>query len=150
MYKIITKMLLPLLLTCLFFHSVGAQDQTVPSLWFDSYRVIPWNEEKGHLDNFAHHLKQNPDQIGYLIYFADEYLPRSNAARKSQRARNFLLRVRGIKPGRIVIIYGGKRGEAKFVLQPISKDLPPPRFSKNQKGPTRWKDVQQHFDALWH
>lgn len=131
MYKPMTRILLPLILLCFFFYSANAQDQAAPSQWFDSYGAISWNEEKLHLDNFAYHLKQNPDQIGYLLYYVGKGNAKTRVTQRCMQARRFLTKVRKIEAARIVIIYAGRSDETKFVLQPISKDLPPPRFPKN-------------------
>lgn len=137
MYKSIMKILLPLILVCFLFRFAGAQDRTTPDQWFDSYGVIPWNEEKLHLDNFAHHLRQNADQIGYLIYFVGKGNDVARVAQRCRRAQKFLSRQRHIRAARIVIKYAGRSDETRFILQPISKSLQPPTFRNHETSSSR-------------
>jgi hypothetical protein len=97
--------------------------------WFDSYGKVPWAEEKLHLDNFAMHLKDNPDMIGYVAFYVGKNDKEANTQKRVVRAKNYLLHGRTkIDKERIIVVNAGKREETRTVLQPVLKANPPPSF----------------------
>lgn len=96
--------------------------------WFDSYGLIPWEEERLHLDNFAIYLERNSDSNGYIAFYVGEKDEAKEIEKRTARATNYLICERKIAKNRIIVVNAGKRQETKIVLQPVSKDKPTPDF----------------------
>jgi hypothetical protein len=78
------------------------------------------------LDNFAIQLQIVPDWKGYIMVYAGRRA-RSNEARvRGERARNYLIKKRGIDPNRVVAIDGGYREEFGVELYLVHKDYHAP------------------------
>lgn len=97
--------------------------------WFDSYGKLPWAEEKLHLDNFAMHLKHNPDMTGYVAFYVGKNDNEADIQKRVDRAKKYLSHGRTkIDKERIIVVNAGKREETRTVLQPVLKANPPPNF----------------------
>jgi hypothetical protein len=75
----------------------------------DTYYSIPFKYEKQRLDNLAIHLQQKPETTGYIIVYPGRRTRPDRARAYAQRARNYILNVRGVTPDRVVTINGGRR-----------------------------------------
>lgn len=62
---------------------------------------------KAALDNFALALQNQPDAQGHIIVYRSRREPQGISYRYVHRARNYLLKSRGIDPNRIVAVDGG-------------------------------------------
>jgi hypothetical protein len=91
---------------------------------FDEYGNILYGDEKARLDNLAIQLHNEPDSVGYLIFYAGRKLTRAAAKARANRAKNYLATKRDMK--RIVIIDGGRREQFALELYVQHRDLPPP------------------------
>jgi hypothetical protein len=91
---------------------------------FDEYANISFGDERARLDNFAIQLQNEPESVGYLIFYAGRNVARIAAKARANRAKNYLATKRDIK--RIVIIDGGRREEFALELYVQHRDLPPP------------------------
>jgi hypothetical protein len=95
---------------------------------FDRYRTfISWTSERANLDNFVIALRRNPETIGYIAFYTGNDHSYDKTRSRIDRARNYLIKTRGIDSSRIKILYAGELGRfATTVLQPVDKALPPP------------------------
>ncbi len=98
--------------------------------YFDSYQSgISWQKQVAHLDNFAIHLKKNPDNIGYIGFYTKEKESFKEAKTRINRSVKYLTQNISsdlkVEKSRIVIIYGGKFDDSIIILQPIDKKSPP-------------------------
>ncbi len=91
---------------------------------FDSYGNISWENEEAHLDNFAIALQHDPDLIGYIIVYAGRRACIGEAQGHAHRAKEYVVKSRGIQENRIRWIDGGHREELTVILQPIPRDAP--------------------------
>ncbi|MDT4952625.1 MAG: hypothetical protein QOJ02_763 [Acidobacteriota bacterium] len=73
---------------------------------FDEYSDLKFNDEKARLDNFAIKLQGDPGSQGYYVIFGS---CEGEADQRSARAVDYLVNVRGIDRGRIVVVNGGCR-----------------------------------------
>ena len=93
---------------------------------FDTYGVLPRNDEKARLDNFAIALQNDPTAQGYIITYGGRRGRAGEAATRGDFARNYLVNTRGIDPGRIVTIDGGFKEEATTELWIVPSGATPP------------------------
>lgn len=96
--------------------------------WFDIYTSVTPKEERFHLDNFAYHLKTNPELIGYIGYFNGKNTTVKEINRRARNAVKYLTKEFGLPKSRFVLIYVGSRSETRFILQPARSTDPPPKF----------------------
>jgi hypothetical protein len=75
----------------------------------DEYGDIPVGEEKLRLDNIAVELQNDPTSQTCLICYGGRRGGPRAAARRCERAKNYLISSRGIAVGRVRIIDGGYR-----------------------------------------
>jgi hypothetical protein len=84
---------------------------------FDEYSNIPFSDEKARLDNFAIHLqKDEPQSKGYIVVYAGPGARSGQAQARAKRAKDYLVKVRGIEAARIVSIDGGCRDRLEVEL----------------------------------
>jgi hypothetical protein len=90
----------------------------------DEYGNIPYEDEKARLDNLAIELRNAPQLRGVITVYGGRRGRAGEARLRAERARNYLVRVRGIEAGRIVAVDGGHREDLTVVLnlQPIGHE----------------------------
>ncbi len=72
---------------------------------FDEYSNLPFSDEKARLDNFAIYLqKDEPTFKGYIVVYAGQRVRSGTAQVRAKRARDYLIKVRGIEAARIATI----------------------------------------------
>jgi hypothetical protein len=76
---------------------------------FDIYGDIPFNKEKARLKEFALQLQREPGAIGQIIAYTRRPTDSEEAKVRAERARNYLIKKRGLEPERIIIKDGGYR-----------------------------------------
>ena len=106
-------------------HSIKAFAQL---RWFDSYTYVTSEQEKFHLDNFAYYLKKSPELTGYICYFVGKDTRYKKINQRAFKAKKYLMKEYGLQKSRIILVYGGKRAETTFILQPKIFSDPPPKF----------------------
>nr|AIA11255.1 PKD domain protein [uncultured bacterium] len=96
---------------------------------FDEYGNINRDDEKARLDNFAIQLQQEPDAQGYIIVYAGRRSRPGDAKKRLDRARDYLVSMRGIDARRIVALDGGTREDltVELWLVPTGAPAPTPR-----------------------
>jgi hypothetical protein len=70
---------------------------------FDEYVDMPFKDEKARLDNIALRLKAESGALVRIVGHNGRNRPKGTAARRIQRAKNYLIKKQGIDPNRIVI-----------------------------------------------
>jgi len=95
-------------------------------LRFDEYGDISFRDEKARLDNFAIQMLNQPDTKGYVIVYAGRKATVAEALLRANRAKDYLVNVRGIDPQRVQAIDGGYRVDFSVLLHLGPKDAEPP------------------------
>lgn len=106
--------------------AVSNESDAHPYDKLDVYSNITFSEEKAHLDNFAIYLQREPDAKGYIIAYAGRHGRASEAKARAERAKNYLVSVRGSKSERIVTIDGGRREDLTVELYIVPRGAPAP------------------------
>ena len=100
---------------------------------FSSYSFkISWNDERAVLYDFAYHLKEDPELIGYIFIMTNENENIGNPRRHTDKITKFLTKnietdLR-IEKSRLVIVYRPTLNESGIILQPVTKGFPVPNF----------------------
>ena len=103
------------------------QSRSQPQPAFDEYGQITFNTEKARLDNYAAQLNYLSDSVSYIVVYPMSEKSLAKSLRRARRARNYLVRVRGVKASRISVIQGGCRDEFTIELYILPRTLPAPR-----------------------
>lgn len=96
---------------------------------FDEFDSLAFDDDKARLDAFAIELQNRPDSQGYIIlYQGTDRVSRTsrNADKISKRTLDYLVKVRGVDPRRIVITNGGNRPRTRYELWVIPPGAQPP------------------------
>lgn len=121
------------LICCLCFILVSANAPyarnsfpTVDVFWLDRYGNISWEDEKARLDNFAIHILEEPDYVGYIFVNAGRRACKGEAQARAVRAKKYMVEVRGVPADRIVWRDLGYRDEAEVVFYLFKRNAPIP------------------------
>lgn len=96
---------------------------------FDEFDSLSFDDDKARLDAFAIELQNNPDAQGYVILYqgTDKLSKRErNADKIGKRTLDYLVKVRGVDPRRIVITNWGTRPKTRYELWVIPPGAQPP------------------------
>lgn len=93
---------------------------------FDEYFNIPFSDEKARLDNLATYLQREPDMKGYIIAYAGRRARADEAQARAERAKNYLVNVRGVNAERVVTIDGGHREELEVDVYVLPRGVSAP------------------------
>jgi hypothetical protein len=114
---------LALCATLIPFNKVGhGNNFLVVDAPFDSYGNICWDEERARLDNFAIHLQQNPELVGYVIVYAGRHSCAGEAKARAERAKKWVVKKRGVEANRVILRDGGFREDVITILQPMLRN----------------------------
>ena len=93
---------------------------------FDEYHDLKFNEERLRLDQFAITLHNEPGAMGCIIVYDAKGARKPAARARGDRAKNYLVKERGLPEGRIVIVNGGSRDTrtAELFIVPFGAVLP--------------------------
>lgn len=95
---------------------------------FDEYSEMSLEDEKARLDNFPIYLqKDQPESKGYIIVYARRDARVGEAKSRGERAKNYLIKERGIEAERIVAIDGGHRDKLEVALYALPRGMSPPQ-----------------------
>ncbi len=83
---------------------------------FDEYGDLPFTREKERLDYFAQELKSVPREPGYIIEYRNKRQNQKPLAR-AKRAKNYLVKVKGVDAYQIRLVNGGYEKEFKIELR---------------------------------
>lgn len=96
---------------------------------FDDFDSLSFDDDKARLDAFAIELQNKPDSQGYIILYqgTDKVSKRTgNADKIGKRTLDYLVKVRGVDPRRIVITNWGTRPKTRYELWVIPPGAMPP------------------------
>jgi hypothetical protein len=93
----------------------------------DEFGEIARDDEKARLDNYAIELQNNPAAQGYIIGYGGRRPRAGDGRARAERARDYLVRTRGIDATRIVILDGGQRETGSTALWIVPPGATPPR-----------------------
>jgi hypothetical protein len=95
---------------------------------FDEYGALSFEDEKTRLDNFAIQLQNTPGAQGYIFVYGSQQVDPNAVESRLKRAKNYLIKKRGLHPGRIVTQNGGLRNElaVELFIVPVGATPPAP------------------------
>lgn len=96
---------------------------------FDEYGNVSFNVAKARLDNFAAELQNVTTTQGYLVCYGGRRSRLGEAQGRCNRAKNYLVKMRGIDVRRIVTVDGGYRETAAVEMWVIPSGFFPPAAS---------------------
>jgi hypothetical protein len=103
---------------------------------FDEYGDISFSHEKARFDNFAIQLQSQADARGYLIVYAGQKALVAEAQTRANRAKDYLVNIRGVKEDRVIALDGGYRDsfsvELYIVAQDAAAPIPTPTIEASQ------------------
>ena len=93
---------------------------------FDSYGDIDFEDEKARLDSFAIQISNDPQSSGLIQMYAGQKTFEREAAYRLDRAKSYLVNVRGIDSSRIIAVDCGFSREVTATLWvvPLGADVP--------------------------
>lgn len=100
---------------------------------FDRIVFRVFDDDKARLDNYAVALQNKPDAQGYMIVYQGPKVKNKvvDANKMARRSLDYLVKVRGIDPRRIIVIQGGTREQTMadlfFVYSNGTIPVPTPR-----------------------
>ena len=97
-------------------------------LAFDQYGDIRFEYEKARLDNFAIQLLNQPSVRGAIAAIAGQQTYRGEAADRLRRARDYLVKVRGVLTDRLVTIDAGYEKDFSMYLHIVPEGATLPAF----------------------
>jgi hypothetical protein len=122
--------------------TTGVRAPNPPSVKFDEYGDIRFNDEKARLDNYAIQLQNAPGAQGHIIGYGtcsgDGLCSHTScivAQKRIERAKEYLVNTRGIDAGRIVTVDGGCREEVKVELWVVPTGAEAPAASGTPVDP---------------
>ena len=113
---------------CATSKTVGINPAPLPMDPFDSYGDIRFSSEKARLDNFAIQVQNYPDSRGAIFTYAGKTTYKGEALDRLHRAKNYLVKVRGLKPERILTIDAGYATEVTTYLVVVPPGATVPTF----------------------
>ena len=105
---------------------------------FDSYGDIRFSDEKARLDNFAIQLQNQPAATGYIFVCAGQKAVVAEAQLRANRARDYLINVREIDPGRVKAVDCGYQPDLTVYFYVVPPGTEPPMIESTIDP----KDVQ--------
>jgi hypothetical protein len=106
---------------------------------FDEFPNLAFDDQKARLDNLAIELANQPDATGYIIVYQGRTSRTGQADRLAERARDYLVRTRGVDPSRVMVANGGYREADEFELwivpQGASQPVPQPTLQPSDARP---------------
>ena len=97
-----------------------------PNRKVDSYGNVSFKEEKARLDAFVAALKKDPHSQGYIVVYAGRRARPNEAAARGTRAKEYLVRKRGMDERMIVARDGGYREQLTVELFIVPSGGVPP------------------------
>jgi hypothetical protein len=94
---------------------------------FDEIGEIQRDDEKARLDVFAIELQNSPGAQGYVIAYGGRNKRFGTGQQRAERARDYVVRTRGIDAARVVIIDGGMHATGSTELWVVPAGAAPPR-----------------------
>lgn len=96
---------------------------------FDAFESKAFDDDKARFDNYAIQLQSIPDSQAYIVMYQGTdkaSVTQRDVDKLSQRARDYLVKARGIDPRRIQITRWGTRDRTTYELWIVPPGAPPP------------------------
>jgi hypothetical protein len=103
---------------------------------FDEFGDISFSEVRARVDNFVMRLRNSMARGAFIIY-GKTALVRKGLLKRAERARNYLFRVRGFEPQRLLIVDGGYRASASTELHVYGMGDGPSKIWVNPEAESR-------------
>jgi len=94
---------------------------------FDECNNCTFDDQKARLDNLAVELQNDQSATGYIIAYGGRTSPIGQVERLMARARDYLMKQRGIDGSRLVVVNGGFRENDSVELWIVPSGAAPPR-----------------------
>jgi hypothetical protein len=109
-------------------HAPYARSATAPVdvFWLDRYGNISWEQEKQRLDNFAIHILNNSDYVGYIFVNVGRRACKGEAQARAIRAKKYMVEVRGVPSDRVVWRDLGYGNEVEVIFYLFKRYAPMP------------------------
>ena len=101
-------------------------DHLPNSIQFDSFGILPRKKEITRLNAFAIQLQNEPGARGYLLVYGGRRGPAGEAQKAAMRAKDYLIKTRGIDARRIVTVDAGFREKVTIDLWVVPTGANPP------------------------
>lgn len=101
-------------------------EQLERTVKFDSYSDIPFESEKQRLDSFAEQARRYASTQAYIMVYAGRRARSGEAAARARRAKEYIVKGRGIEAERITMIDGGHQEEPAVELYLVPPGAQPP------------------------
>ena len=98
---------------------------STPNSPFDSYGNICWENEEARLDNFAIALQNQPTATGEIMVYAGQISCSDEAKYRGNRARDYLMKKRGVPSHQIILKDGGFQKDVNTILIIVPKGASP-------------------------
>ena len=95
---------------------------------FDNYGDIQFSSEKARLDNFAIQIQNYPGSRGAIFTYTGKVTYKGEALDRLRRAKNYLVKVRGLKSERILTIDAGYDTDVTTYLVVVPPGATVPTF----------------------
>lgn len=102
----------------------GCDSLTPPSI--DSFGKVSEYKERLHLDSFGVALLGDGTATGYIVAYAGKRAAVDEARKWAERAKNYLITVRGLSAAHLTVIDGGFREAPTIELFIVEPNLCPP------------------------
>jgi len=103
------------------------QKKIIVAREFDECDNCTFDDQKARLDNLAVELQNDPSTTGYIIAYGGRTSPIGQVERLMTRARDYLMKQRGIDGSRLVLVNGGFREYDSVELWLVPSGAAPPR-----------------------
>jgi hypothetical protein len=99
----------------------------VKSRLYDQFQPPAFDDVKARLDNLAIELQNAPTAQGYIIVYSGRRSRAGQADRLATRAKDYMVKERGIDSSRLIVINGGYRDSDYFELWLVPQGAEPPQ-----------------------
>jgi len=98
------------------------------SIKLEEYGSTSFNKEKIVLDKFAASLKGRPAARAFIIAYGGRHSRNNEAINRAERAKNYLINVKGVDVARVIAVDGGYREEhtVELFISPNGIAVPTP------------------------
>lgn len=96
---------------------------------FDEYGDLKFEDEKARLDNFAIHVSNSELSTGYILTSAGKETYENEASERLDRAKSYIVKVRGLDSGRVITVDCGFNSELTTKLFVADFGMSPPQCS---------------------
>lgn len=98
-----------------------------PPRRFAEFPSIAFDDDKANLDNFGVELQGAPDAQGYMIIYGGRTSRTGQADRLGERAKNYMVRERGLDASRLMVVNGGYRDTDMIELWVVPRGAQTPQ-----------------------